>query len=112
MTHLRRVTTEVIGSPLVSKTSGFDEDPCDIAPLGFETRHEGREAELLGRYVWKRIMILLDRGKELDENSLLEEFDEPSSLWDDLGMERPTRSTSASSHAQAGRCLVDSPRYH
>ena len=90
MTHLRRVTTEVIGSHLVSKTSGFDEDPGDIPPLRFETGHKGREAEILSRYVWKRITILLERGKELDANSLLEEFDEPSSLWDNLRMERST----------------------
>ena len=84
-----RVKTEVIGSHLVSRTSGFDEGPGDIPPLRFETGHQGREAELLSRYVWKRIMILLELGKELDANSLLEEFDEPSPLWDDLRMERP-----------------------
>ena len=90
MTHLRRVTTEVIGSYLVTKTSGIDEDPGDIPPLRFETGHEGREAELLSRYVWKRIMILLERGEEFDANSLLEEFDEPSPFREDLRMERPT----------------------
>ena len=77
MTHLRRVTTEVIGSQLVSKTIDFSEDPGDIPPLRFEKGHEGREAELLSRYVWKRIIIVLELGKELDANSLLEEFDEP-----------------------------------
>ena len=71
MTHLRRVTTEVIGSQLVSKTTVFDEYPGDIPPLRFETGHEGREALILSRYVWKRIMILLEFGKELDANSLL-----------------------------------------
>ena len=74
----------------MSKTSGFDEDPGDIPPLRFETGDEGREAELLSRYLSKRIMILLERGKELDANSLLEDFHEPSPLWKDLRMERPT----------------------
>ena len=83
MTHLRRVTTAVIGSHLVSKATGFDEGPADIPPLRFDTGHEGREAELVTSYIWKRIMFLLERGKELDANSLLEEFDEPP-LWDDL----------------------------
>ena len=46
------------------------------------TGHEGREAEILTRFIWTRIMILLERGKELEANSLLEEFDE-APLWDD-----------------------------
>lgn len=83
MIHLRRVTTEAIESQLVSKTTVSNEDPGDIPPLRFETGHEGREAELLSRYIWKRIMFLLERGKELDANSLLEEFDEPP-LWNDV----------------------------
>jgi len=92
MTHLRRVTTEIIRSQLVPKTTGFEEDPSDIPPLRFKTGHEGREAELLSRYVWKRMMIVLELGQKLDANSLLEEFDEPSPLWD-VRMERPTCST-------------------
>ena len=77
MIHLRRVTTEAIESQLVSKTTLSNEDPGDIPPLRFETGHEGREAELLSRYAWERIMILLELGQKLDANSILEEFDEP-----------------------------------
>ena len=33
-------------------------------------------------------MILIERGKELDANSLLEEFDQPP-LWSDLEDETP-----------------------
>ena len=72
----------------MSKTSGFDEEPGDIPTLRFETGHESREAELLSRYVWERIMILLECDKELDANSLLEEFDQPP-LWSDLEDETP-----------------------
>ena len=66
----------------MSKASGFDKGPGDIPPLRFVTGHEGREAEILTRFIWTRIMILLERGKELEANSLLEEFDE-APLWDD-----------------------------
>ena len=71
-----------IGSHLVSKVSSFDEDAAEIPPLKFETGLEGREAELLNRFIWGRIMVLLESGKELEANSLLEEFEQPT-LWND-----------------------------
>ena len=62
--------------------TAFDEEPGDIPPLRFETGIEGREAELLSRFVWKRIMNLIECDKEIDANSLLQEFDLPP-LWSD-----------------------------
>ena len=88
MTHLRRVTTEVIESQLVSKTTVFNEDPGDIPPLRFETGHEGREAELLSRYAWERIMILLELGQELEQNQSLRSSTSRPPLGRE--MERPT----------------------
>ena len=42
----------------------------------------GKEAERLTRFIWNQVIQLLLAGKELEANSLLEEFDEPP-LWDD-----------------------------
>ena len=67
----------------MSKASFFDEGPDDLLPLKFATGHEGREAERLIRFIWERIVCLLEHGEEREANSLLEEFDE-SPLWDDL----------------------------
>ena len=50
--------------------------------MRFVTGHEGKEAERLIRFIWTRIQSLLKRGKALEANSLLEEFDDPP-LWDD-----------------------------
>tara|TARA_B100002051_G_scaffold80311_1_gene76720 strand:+ start:1419 stop:1628 length:210 start_codon:yes stop_codon:yes gene_type:complete len=67
----------------VSKASFFDECPDDLPPLKFATGHEGREAERLTRFIWGRIVYLLEHGEEREANSLLEEFDELP-LWDDV----------------------------
>ena len=66
----------------VALTTQFHDDTGDVPPIKFETGHQGREAERLTRFIWDRIMRLLVMGKELEANSLLEEFDEPP-LWDD-----------------------------
>ena len=60
----------------------LDESLGDIPPLKFVTWHEGREAERLTRFIRNRILILLERSKEPEANSILEEFDVPP-VWDD-----------------------------
>ena len=35
------------------------------------------------RFIWARVVCLLEHGEEREANSLLEEFDEPP-LWDDI----------------------------
>ena len=72
----RRVTTEVTWSRLVSKAFFLDEGPDDLPPLKFATGHQGREAERLTRFIWARVVCLLEHGEEREANSLLEEFDE------------------------------------
>ena len=67
----------------MSKASFLDEGSDGLPPLKFVTGHEGREAERLTRFIWERIVWLLERGEEREANSLLEEFDEPP-LWDDI----------------------------
>ena len=67
----------------MSKASFLDEGPDDLPPLKFVSGHEGREAERLSRFIWERIVCLLEHGEEREANSLLEEFDEPP-LWDDI----------------------------
>ena len=67
----------------MSKVSFLDEGSDDLPPLKFVTGREGREAERLTRFIWERIVWLLERGEEREANSLLEEFDEPP-LWDDI----------------------------
>ena len=79
----RRVTTEATWSRIVSKASFLDEGPDDLPPLKFATGHQGREAERLTRFIWARVVCLLEHGEEREANSLLEEFDEPP-LWDDI----------------------------
>ena len=66
----------------MSQAPHFDQDPVDVPPVRFVTGHEGKEAERLTRFIWTRIQSLLKRGKALEANSLLEEFDDPP-LWDD-----------------------------
>ena len=66
----------------VSLISRFHEDTGDLPPIKFETGHQGKEAECLSRFIWNQVIRLLLAGKELEANSLLEEFDEPP-LWDD-----------------------------
>ena len=65
----------------MSKAYFLDEGPDDLPPLKFATGHEGREAERLTRFIWGRIVCLLEHGEEREPNSLLQEFDEPT-LWD------------------------------
>ena len=67
----------------MSKASCIDEGPDDLPPLKFVTGHEGREAERLTRFIWERIVCLLERVEEREANSLLGQFDE-SPLWDDV----------------------------
>ena len=67
----------------MSKASFLDEGPDDLPSLEFVTGHEGREAERLSRFIWERIVCLLEHGEEREANSLLEEFNEPL-LWDDI----------------------------
>ena len=66
----------------VSLISRFHDDTGDVPPIKFETGHQGKEAERLTRFIWNQVIQLLLAGKELEANSLLEEFDEPP-LWDD-----------------------------
>ena len=66
----------------MSQVSSFDEDDAGIPPLKFELGLEGREAELLTRFVWGRIVLLIESGKEPEAAALLEEFDEPSTCMD------------------------------
>ena len=73
---------DVAASYRVALTTQCHDDTGDVPPIKFETGHQGREAERLTRFIWDRIMRLLVMGKELEANSLLEEFDEPP-LWDD-----------------------------
>ena len=84
---LQRRTQESYHRPnwsrLVSKASFLDEGPDDLPPLKFATGHQGREAERLTRFIWARVVCLLEHGEEREANSLLEEFDEPP-LWDDI----------------------------
>ena len=68
--------------PLMSLMTQFHDNTGDFPPIKFETGHQGKEAERLTHFIWDRIMRLLLMGKELEANSLLEEFDEPP-LWDD-----------------------------
>ena len=74
---------EVTWSRIVSKASIFDEGPDDLPPMKFATGHEGREAARLTRFIWERIVCLLERVEEREANSLLGQFDE-SPLWDDV----------------------------
>ena len=60
----------------------LDESLGDISPLTFVTGHEGMEAERLTRFIWNRMLILLERSKEPEVNSILEEFEVPP-FWDD-----------------------------
>ena len=60
----------------MTKASFFDESPDDLSQLKFATGHKGREAERLTRFIWGRIICLLEHGEEREANSLLEEFDE------------------------------------
>ena len=65
----------------VSLIPRFHDDTGDVPPIKFETGHQGKEAERLTRFIWNQVIQLLLAGKELEANSLLEEFDEPP-LWD------------------------------
>ena len=67
----------------VSLISRFHDDTGDVPPIKFETGHQGKEAKRLTRFLWNQVIQLLLAGKELEANSLLEEFDEPP-LWDCL----------------------------
>jgi hypothetical protein len=66
---------------LMTLPTQFHDDIGDVPPIKFETGHQGKEAERLTQFIWNRVMRLLLTGKELEANSLLEEFDEPP-LWD------------------------------
>ena len=62
----------------VSLISRFHDDTGDVPPIKFETGHLGKEAERLTRFIWNQVIQLLLAAKELEPNSLLEEFDETS----------------------------------
>ena len=66
----------------MSQVSSFEEDDAGIPPLKFELGLEGREAELLTRFIWGRIVLLIESGKEPEAAALLAEFDEPSPCID------------------------------
>ena len=74
---------KVTGSHIVSKVSIFAEGPDDLPPIKFATGHEGREAARLTRFIWVRIVCLLEHFEEREANSLLWQFDE-SPLWGDV----------------------------
>ena len=65
----------------VSLISRFHDDTGDVPPIKFESGRQGKEAKRLTRLLWNQVIQLLLAGKELEANSLLEEFDEPP-LWD------------------------------
>ena len=69
----------------VSLISRFHDDTGDVPPIKFETGHQRKEAERLTRFIWNQVIHLLLAGKELEANSLLEEFDEPPLCDDPLG---------------------------
>ena len=66
----------------MSQVSSLEEDDAGIPPLKFELGLEGREAELLTRFIWGRIVLLIESGKEPEAAALLEECDEPSPCID------------------------------
>ena len=66
----------------VSLISRFHDDTGDVPAIKFESGRQGKKAERLTRFIWNQVIQLLLAGKELEANSLLEEFDEPP-LWDD-----------------------------
>ena len=66
----------------MSLISRFHDDTGDQPPIKFETLDQGKQAERLTRLIWNQVIRLLLAGKELEANSLLEEFDAPP-LWDD-----------------------------
>ena len=66
----------------VSLISRFHDDTGDVPPIKFESGRQGKEAKRVPRFIWNQVSQLLRAGKELEANSLLEEFDEPP-LWDD-----------------------------
>ena len=66
----------------VSLISRFHDDTGDVRQRQMCIRDRGKEAERLTRFIWNQVIQLLLAGKELEANSLLEEFDEPP-LWDD-----------------------------
>ena len=66
----------------MSQVSSLEEDDAGIPPLKFELGHEGKEAELLTRFIWGRIVLLIESGKEPEAAAILEEFDEPSHCID------------------------------
>tara|TARA_B000000532_G_scaffold89868_1_gene71925 strand:+ start:349 stop:558 length:210 start_codon:yes stop_codon:yes gene_type:complete len=66
----------------VSLISRFHDNTGDVPPIKFDTGHQGEEAKHLTRFIWNQVIRLLLEEKELEANSLLEEFDEPP-LWDD-----------------------------
>ena len=66
----------------MSQISSFEQDDAGIPPLKFELGLEGKEAELLTRFIWGRIVLLIESGKEPEAAALLEEFDEPSPCID------------------------------
>ena len=66
----------------MSLISRFHDDTGDLPPIRFDTGHQGEEAKRLTRFIWNQVIRLLLDDKELEANSLLEEFDEPP-LWDD-----------------------------
>ncbi|AII48873.1 hypothetical protein KR52_06925 [Synechococcus sp. KORDI-52] len=82
LTSKRSYDTRTTAIHLVSVITRFHDDAGDVPPIKFEIGHQGIEREHLTRFVWDRIMRLLLMGKDLEANSLLEEFDEPP-LWDD-----------------------------
>ena len=73
---------DVAASYRVALTTQFHDDTGDVPPIKFETGHQGKEAKRLTRFIWNQVIQLLLAGKELEANSLLEEFDEPP-IWDD-----------------------------
>ncbi len=66
----------------MSLISRFHDDTGDLPPIKFESGPQEKEAERLSRFIWNQVIRLLLAGKELEANSLLEEFDEPP-VWDD-----------------------------
>ena len=66
----------------VSLISRFHDDTGDVTLRSSSRPGIRKEAKRLTRFIWNQVIQLLLAGKELEANSLLEEFDEPP-LWDD-----------------------------
>ena len=88
---------------LVSLILDFTDDTGDLPPI-LRNRASG-EGQNACRF--EPVIRLLLTGKELEANSLLEEFDEPP-LWDDLSLDKPWERL----HTMASAGWLGAARHH